>query len=88
LITRKKRQNTAFCRDFSRLDEKLKKLEKERVLLLSIRNSVMKEASKTIRKIENVDARRLLYLAVDEHDKRVKRISQALNQREEKIRQI
>lgn len=71
----------------SDVDEKLRELEEERLLLLSIRNSVMKEASKTILQVNDADARRVMHKAVDEHDKSVKRIAQILNLREERVRQ-
>lgn len=40
-----------------------------------------------IQKIDDAEARRVLYQTIDEHDKSVKRISKALNLREETIKQ-
>ena len=71
----------------SDIDEKLMMLEEERLLLLYVRNSVMKEASKTIRQVDDTDARRVLHQAVDEHDKSVNYIAQALNLREDRVQE-
>lgn len=60
--------------------------EEDRLLLLFIRNSVMKEASKTIQQVSDAEARRVLHQAVDEHDKSVKRIAEILNLREDRVR--
>ena len=69
----------------SDIDGKLEELEEERLLLLSIRNSVMKEASKTIQQVNDAEARRVLHQAVHEHDRNVSRIAAALNLRDEKV---
>ena len=69
----------------SEIDDKLEELEEERSLLLFIRNSVMKEVSKTIMKVDDAEVRRVLHNAVYEHDKSVSRIAQALNLREESV---
>jgi ArsR family transcriptional regulator len=71
----------------SDIDEKLSELEEERILLLYIRNSVMKEASKTISKVGDAEARRVLHQAVDEHDRSVKYIAQTLNLREDRVQE-
>jgi ArsR family transcriptional regulator len=71
----------------SDIDEKLRELEEERLLLLYIRNSVMKEASKTISQVDDAEARRVLHQAVDEHDSSVKYIAQALNLREDRVQE-
>ena len=68
-----------------RLYAKMEELEEERLLLLFIRNSVMREASKAIMKIDDAEVRRVLHNAVYEHDKSVSRIAQALNLREERV---
>jgi ArsR family transcriptional regulator len=74
------------CADIlSDIDDKLEELEEERLLLLFIRKSVMSEASKTIMQIDDVEARRVLRNAVDEHDKKVGRIAEALDIREERV---
>jgi ArsR family transcriptional regulator len=71
----------------SDIDEKLSELEEERILLLYIRNSVMKEASKTISKVGDAEARRVLHQAVDEHDRSVNYIAQTLNLREDRVQE-
>ena len=71
----------------SDIDEKLRELEEERLLLLYIRNSVMKEASKTISQVDDAEARRVLHQAVDEHDSSVKYIAQTLNLREDRVQE-
>ena len=74
------------CADIlSDIDDKLEELEEERLLLLFIRNSVMKEASKTISQINDAEVRRVLHKAVDEHHKSVSHIARALNLREERV---
>lgn len=83
-----KEDKTSPCAEIlSDIDKKLSELEEERLLLLSIRNSVMKEASKTILQVDDAEARRVLHKAVDEHDKSVKRIAQVLNLREERVQE-
>jgi len=74
------------CADIlSDIDDKLEELEEERLLLLFIRNSVMKEASRTISQIDDAEVRRVLHKAVDEHHKSATRIARALNLREERV---
>ena len=76
------------CADIlSDIDDKLKELGEERLVLLFIRNSVMREAAKTIRQVGDAEARRVLHQAVDEHDKNVESIAKSLNLREERVRQ-
>jgi predicted transcriptional regulator len=70
------------------IDEELDDLEKERAVLLSIRNSVMKEASDIIQKIEDFDSRRVFHSALHEHDSSVKGISKSLNLREDRVKKI
>jgi ArsR family transcriptional regulator len=75
------------CADIlSDIDDKLEELEEERLLLLFIRNSVMKEASKAISQIGDAEVRRVLHKAVDEHHKNAARVARALNLREERLR--
>ena len=77
-----------FSQILADIDDKLESLEEERVLLLSIRNSIMNEATEIILKIDDPTARRVLHKAFDEHNKSVENISQALNLREEKVRSV
>jgi ArsR family transcriptional regulator len=69
----------------SDIDGKLEELEEERLLLLFIRNPVMREVSKTIMKIDDAEVRRVLHNAVCEHNKSIIRIAQSLNLREERV---
>jgi len=74
------------CADIlSDIDDKLEELEEERLSLLFLRNSVMKEAVKTISQINDPETRRVLHKAVDEHHKSAVRIAEALNIREERV---
>jgi predicted transcriptional regulator len=77
-----------FSNILKEIDNKLENLEQERTLLLSIRNSIMKEASKIIQRINDSDSRRVFHSALDEHDSSAKKISESLNLREEKVRKI
>ena len=79
---------TPFSALLREIDENLELLEKERAVLLLIRNSVMMDASKVIQNIDDVDSRLVLHSALDEHKKSVKSISKSLNLREDKVRQI
>ena len=69
----------------SDVDDKLEELEEERLLLLFIRSSVMREASKVIMQIDDAEARRVLRNAVNSHDRNASRIAEALNLREETV---
>lgn len=77
-----------FSQLLADIDRKLDILQQERMLLLSVRNYIMKEASEVIQRIDDADARRVFRPSVDEHDKSIKRISKSLNLREETVRQI
>lgn len=77
-----------FSNILKEIDDKLENLEQERTLLLSIRNSIMKEASKIIQRIDDSDSRRVFHSALDEHDSSAKKISESLNLREDKVRKI
>jgi predicted transcriptional regulator len=77
-----------YAQLLSDIDLKLEMLENNRVHLLSIRNSIMRDVSEIIQKIRDANARRIFHLALDEHDQSVRRISQTLNLREELVKQI
>lgn len=77
-----------FAQLLSDIDSKLENLEDERMLLLSIRNSIMKEVYEIIKKINDANTRRVFHQALDEHDQSIRRISQALNLREELVTQV
>jgi predicted transcriptional regulator len=71
------------------IDEKIRNLEEERVLLLHIRNIAMQEASEAITTLQmEKEGRRILLRILDEHDLNVEGISRALNLREGLVRQI
>ena len=48
----------------------------------------MKEASKIIQKINDIDSRRVFHQALEEQDKSAKRIAKSLNLREEEVKKI
>jgi len=77
-----------FAQLLSDIDSKLEILEEERMLLLSIRNSIMREVSEVIKKINDTNARRIFHQALDEHDQSIQRISQSLNLREELVKHV
>ena len=77
-----------FSMVLAEIDGKLEILEQERAVLLSIRNSIMMEASKIIENIEDIDSRRVLHSALGEHDTSVKRIAETLNLREDRVKKI
>lgn len=70
------------------IDKKLDFIENERILLLSIRNSLMREASKIIQKIDNLNARRVFHQVLDQDDRNIKHISEVLNLREERVKEL
>ena len=61
---------------------------KKPVELLSARNQAMQEAARIANKLEELDKRRVLFHILDEHDKEVDRISEALNLREFAVKAI
>ncbi len=71
------------------IDERIKKLEDERSVLLYVRNTVMKEASRRIREMQTSrDAKMVLYHVLDDRASSVGDISEALNMRESIVRHI
>lgn len=70
------------------IDEHLDYLEEETLVLLYIRNSVMKETRKMVQQIDSPDARRVLHHAIDSHDDSIRRISEVLNLREATVKEI
>lgn len=77
-----------YAKLLSDIDLKLQTIEEKRVHLLSIRNLIMRNVSVIIQKIHDTNTRRVFHLALDEHDQSVRRISQALNLREEIVKQV
>ena len=86
--SREKDRVKPISKVLSDIDNKLDNLEEERAMLLSIRNSIMKEASKIIQKINDIDSRRVFHQALEEQDKSAKRIAKSLNLREEEVKKI
>ena len=48
----------------------------------------MREASRAIQQIDDSEARRVMNLAVQEHNKNAKSLAEALNLREERVRKL
>ena len=69
------------------IDTLIEDLEKERLVLLFVRNLVMSEAYNVIRTLDSFEARRVIYNAVNEHDSTVSGISKAVNLREDFVRE-
>jgi len=70
------------------VDGKIEALESERGELLDIRNQAMGEAAQIANKLAELDMRRVLFHILDEHDKGVENISEALNMREFSVKAI
>jgi predicted transcriptional regulator len=70
------------------IDERMEEIDGERTELLGVRNLAMSEAARVASKFEELDKRRVLFHILDEHDREVDRISEALNLREFSVRSI
>ena len=70
------------------VDRRMDEIEQERFELLGVRNLAMREASMVASKIDELDTRRVLFHILDEHDRGVERISEALNLRELSVKSI
>lgn len=70
------------------VDGKIEALESERGELLDIRNQAMGEAAQIASQLAGLDMRRVLFHILDEHDKGVESISEALNMREFSVKAI
>jgi predicted transcriptional regulator len=70
------------------VDRRIDKIEQERLELLGVRNLAMREASRVASKFAELDTRRVFFHILDEHDREVERISEALNLREFSVRSI
>lgn len=70
------------------LDGRMDEIEEERTELLEVRNLAMREAARVASKFEELDKRRVLFHVLDEHEREVDRISEALNLREFSVRSI
>ena len=72
----------------SDIDVRIGAAEEERVALLSVRNELMNEAAKIVANLEDLDARRVAFHILEEHDRGVESISQSLDMREMLVRSI
>ena len=72
----------------SGVDERMEEIEDERTGLLEVRNLAMCEAARVASKFGELDTRKVLLHILDEHDRGVTRISEALNLREYSVRSI
>jgi predicted transcriptional regulator len=70
------------------VDRRMDEIERERLELLAVRNLAMREASMVASKFDELDTRRVLFHILDEHDREVDRISEALNLREFSVKSI
>lgn len=78
----------AFASLLQKIDSMLDEIESERAGLLYIRNLVVRKASDLVNKVQTTDARRVLYYVLHSHNENVGGISDKLNLREEKVREI
>ena len=72
----------------SDIDARMKDIEDERVELLSTRNQAMQEAARIANSLQELDKRRVLFHILDEHDREVDSISEALDLREVAVKTI
>lgn len=79
---------TSLSEVLSEVDIKMEGLESERADLLDVRNQAMREASEIAGSLAGRDMRRVLFHILNEHDREVRRISEALNLRELSVREI
>jgi len=66
----------------------MRDIEDERVELLSNRNQAMQEAARIANRLKELDKRKVLFHILNEHDREVDRISEALNLRESAVKSI
>ena len=70
------------------VDGRMEEIDEERTELLGVRNLAMSEAARVATKFEEPDMKRVLFHVLDEHDREVERISEALNMRELSVKSI
>ncbi|MCL4355945.1 MAG: helix-turn-helix domain-containing protein [Nitrososphaerota archaeon] len=70
------------------VDERMEEIEGERTGLLEVRDLAMREAAIVASRFEELDTRKVLHHILDEHDREVAHISEALNLREYAVRSI
>jgi len=83
-----RRRLTLLSEVLREVDGRMDWLDGERAELLDIRNKAMGEAAEIAGKLATQDMRRVLFHILDEHDREVNRISEALNLREFSVRSI
>jgi predicted transcriptional regulator len=79
---------TSLSEVLSEVDLRMEGLESERADLLDVRNQAMREASGIAGNLVGRDMRRVLFHILNEHDRKVRRISEALNLREFSVKEI
>jgi len=79
---------TSLSEVLGEVDTRMEVLESERADMLDIRNQAMREASEIAGNLAGRDMRRVLFHILNEHDREVRRISEALNLREFSVREI
>jgi len=79
---------TSLSDVLNEVDLRMEGLESERADLLDVRNQAMREASGIAGNLAGRDMRRVLFHILNEHDREVRRISEALNLREFSVKEI
>ena len=87
-IDDERRRLTSLSEVLSEVDLRIEGLEGERADLLDVRNQAMREASEIAGSLAERDMRRVLFHILNEHDREVRRISEALNLREFSVKEI
>ena len=87
-IEDERKRLTSLSEVLSEVDIKIEGLEGERGDLLDVRNQAMREASGIAGSLAERDMRRVLFHILNEHDREVRRISEALNLRELSVKEI
>lgn len=72
----------------SDIDSRMNEIEDERVELLTTRNQAMQAATTIANRLDELDKRRVLFHILDEHDREVDSISEALDLREVAVKTI
>lgn len=79
---------SAISRVMDEIDKKIGSIDEERVGLLSLRNDLMDEAAKMVLGLVDLDARKVAFHILEEHDREVESISRSLDMREAAVRAI
>lgn len=83
-----RKQLTSLSNVLSEVDLRMEGLENARADLLDVRKQAMREASRIAGNLAGRDMRRVLFHILNEHDREVRRISEALNLRELSVKEI